>query len=305
MPVPPHLEFFIDPSRCIGCQACVQACSECDTHKGESMIHLEYVDRGALGADGARGLHALRAADLRRGLPRRRDQAHRRRRGAERAQAALHRLRQLRAGCPFGVPELYIDRSDHDEVRHVLRPHFGRQEADVRDGLPEPGALLRHAREISALRPQSTPTNTFRFGDQTITTRVNVMVPKPAGAPAHDRRDRGDGRAPAEPHGAAAGGGRDDPTPSPRWRSEPWRTIRRGASRRISRSTRASTRPKREGLTGTARADVYGPTRDPDDVTVAARRPPMASSRGGGRTSRSTGRRITTSRAATSRSSWC
>ena len=27
-------EFFIDPSRCIGCQACVQACSECDTHKG-------------------------------------------------------------------------------------------------------------------------------------------------------------------------------------------------------------------------------------------------------------------------------
>jgi len=39
-------EFFLDSSRCIGCQACVQACTECDTHKGESMIHLEYVDRG-------------------------------------------------------------------------------------------------------------------------------------------------------------------------------------------------------------------------------------------------------------------
>ena len=38
-------EFFIDQSRCIGCQACVQACSECDTHRGRSMIHLEFVDR--------------------------------------------------------------------------------------------------------------------------------------------------------------------------------------------------------------------------------------------------------------------
>ena len=29
-----ELEFFIDYSRCIGCQACVQACEECDTHRG-------------------------------------------------------------------------------------------------------------------------------------------------------------------------------------------------------------------------------------------------------------------------------
>src|ERR1022692_321033 len=42
---PDQYEFFIDPARCIGCQACVQACTECDSHKGHSMIHLEYVDR--------------------------------------------------------------------------------------------------------------------------------------------------------------------------------------------------------------------------------------------------------------------
>ena len=35
----------IDPSRCIGCQACFQACSECDTHRGRSMIHLETIQR--------------------------------------------------------------------------------------------------------------------------------------------------------------------------------------------------------------------------------------------------------------------
>ena len=39
------MEFFIDPARCIGCQACVHACAECETHKGHSMIHLEYIDR--------------------------------------------------------------------------------------------------------------------------------------------------------------------------------------------------------------------------------------------------------------------
>ena len=38
---------FIDPSRCIGCRACEAACRECDSHKGESMIMVDFVDRGA------------------------------------------------------------------------------------------------------------------------------------------------------------------------------------------------------------------------------------------------------------------
>ena len=40
-----ELAFFIDYSRCIGCRACVQACEECDTHRGRSMIHLEVIER--------------------------------------------------------------------------------------------------------------------------------------------------------------------------------------------------------------------------------------------------------------------
>lgn len=36
---------FLDPSRCIGCRSCEAACRECDTHKGESMIMVDFIDR--------------------------------------------------------------------------------------------------------------------------------------------------------------------------------------------------------------------------------------------------------------------
>ncbi|MFN7929396.1 MAG: 4Fe-4S binding protein [Blastocatellia bacterium] len=69
------MEFFIDPNRCIGCQSCVQACSECDTHKGQPMIHLNtWIAR--IRCNRARRLYALRSADLCRSLPRRCHQTH-------------------------------------------------------------------------------------------------------------------------------------------------------------------------------------------------------------------------------------
>ena len=37
--------FVIDQSRCIGCEACVQACAECGTHRGTTLIHLDVLDR--------------------------------------------------------------------------------------------------------------------------------------------------------------------------------------------------------------------------------------------------------------------
>ncbi len=40
-----ELVFVIDQSRCIGCRACVEACGECGTHRGTSLIHLDEVDR--------------------------------------------------------------------------------------------------------------------------------------------------------------------------------------------------------------------------------------------------------------------
>lgn len=36
---------FVDSSRCIGCRSCEAACRECDSHKGESMIMVDFINR--------------------------------------------------------------------------------------------------------------------------------------------------------------------------------------------------------------------------------------------------------------------
>src|SRR5258708_15624459 len=46
-------EFYVDPSRCIGCQSCVKAFEECETHRGTSLINFDFIDRGRTTASAA------------------------------------------------------------------------------------------------------------------------------------------------------------------------------------------------------------------------------------------------------------
>jgi Fe-S-cluster-containing dehydrogenase component len=178
MPVSPRLEFFVDPSRCIGCHSCVQACSECDTHKGESMIHLEFVDRGhSVQTVPTVCMHCEQptCAEV---CP-----ADAIKRTADGVVQSARKPRCIACGncvlaCPFGVPELYIDRQImmkcdmcYDRTSVGKRPMC----ATV---CPSQALFFGSREQIHALRPQSMPTNQFRFGEQTITTRVNVMVPR-------------------------------------------------------------------------------------------------------------------------------
>ena len=99
-------EFYIDPSRCIGCESCVNACAECETHRGHSMIHVDFIDRPSLNCHGAVCLHALRRSYLCAGMPGRRHQEERRRRRPVFLETSLHRLFQLRAGLAHsGFPK--------------------------------------------------------------------------------------------------------------------------------------------------------------------------------------------------------
>jgi Fe-S-cluster-containing dehydrogenase component len=178
MSVPGQLEFFIDPNRCIGCQACVQACSECDTHRGHSMIHLEYVDR-------AHSVQTVPVVCMHCEQPTCAEvcPADAIKRTADGVVQSARKPRCIACGncvlaCPFGVPELY----QGPEIMMKCDMCYDRTSAGKKPMCatvcPSQALFFGTRDQIQQIRPMSTPSNRFRFGNQTITTRVSIMVPR-------------------------------------------------------------------------------------------------------------------------------
>ncbi|MBM7844947.1 MULTISPECIES: 4Fe-4S dicluster domain-containing protein [Herpetosiphon] len=173
-------EFFIDPSRCIGCQSCVQACSECDTHKGQAMIHLEFVNRHystqtapvvCMHCDSPTCAEVC-PADAIKKTPDGVVQTARKPRCIACNNCVL--------ACPFGVPKM----NSGAELMMKCDMCYDRTsigKAPMCASVCPSGALYYGTREqIEAQRPRSMPINQFQFGQQTISTKVHMMVPRTA-----------------------------------------------------------------------------------------------------------------------------
>jgi Fe-S-cluster-containing dehydrogenase component len=168
--------FYIDPSRCIGCNACVAACAECDTHAGVSMIHLEEIERGdTVQTTPIICMHcdepacaAVCPADAIKRTP----------------DGVVHSSLKPRCigctncvfSCPFGVPKYdgYIDmmmKCDmcYDRTSVGLKPMCAT--------VCPSGALFFGTPEEIAEQRSGTPVTEFVFGSRTIRTKVALMMP--------------------------------------------------------------------------------------------------------------------------------
>src|SRR5215467_13938972 len=173
-----EMEFFIDPSRCIGCQSCVHACSECETHKGHSMIHLEYVDR-------SRSVQTVPVVCMHCESPTCAEvcPADAIKRSGDGRVMTARKPRCIACSncvlaCPFGVPKMMTEFDLMMKCDMCYdRTSTGRKPMCA--SVCPSGALFYGPRaEVEATRLRSRPINQFQFGGQTIRTKVNMLVPK-------------------------------------------------------------------------------------------------------------------------------
>ena len=172
--------FFLDSTRCIGCNACVQACSECDTHRGYSMIQLDILDRAespqtapviCMHCDAPTCAEVCPADAIKRT-----------------ADGVVQTARKPRCiacnncvlACPFGVPKMNTD------IKLMMKCDLCYDRTSVgkkpmcASVCPSQALFFGTRDEIERLRPRSRPTRMFQFGRQRITTKVLMMIPRGA-----------------------------------------------------------------------------------------------------------------------------
>ena len=170
--------FIIDPARCIGCQACVQACAECGTHRGTSMIHLEFIDRAnTVQTTPQICMHCedptcaqVCPADAIKKTPDGVVQSSLKPRCIGCSNCVL--------ACPFGVPK-YMAEPDQMMKCDMCydRTAFGKKPMCATVCPSE--ALYFGTREEWESRRKGTLVNEFQFGRQTVKTAVYMVMPEP------------------------------------------------------------------------------------------------------------------------------
>lgn len=191
-------EFYVDPSRCIGCQACVSACAECGTHRGVSLIHVDTIDREW--STETTPMVCMHCEEPTCALVCPADAIKKGEDGVVRSalKSRCIACSNCVLACPFGVPKVHhqmelMMKCDmcYDRTSIGLRPMC----ATV---CPSQALLYTTPEEAASLRPGQA-VNKFVFGEQEVKTKVYYFLPEGANQlkvdvidemwrPEHERR---------------------------------------------------------------------------------------------------------------------
>lgn len=169
-------EFCVDPSRCIGCRSCVAACAECDSHRGHSMIHVDFIDRPhSIATVPTVCMHCVEptcalvcpADAIKRGED-----------GVVRSalEPRCIACSNCVLACPFGVPTVHVA----PELMMKCDMCYDRTSAGLRPmcaTVCPSQALSFGPPDVIAAQRRATPVRRFRFGQEHVETKVFMMAP--------------------------------------------------------------------------------------------------------------------------------
>ena len=174
-------EFFVDPSRCIGCRSCVAACAECDSHRGQSMIHVDYLDRASSIA--TTPMVCMHCVEPTCALVCPADAIKQGEDGVVRSALKPRCIACSNCvlACPFGIPTVHVGpelmmKCDmcYDRTSIGLRPMCAT--------VCPSQALSFGPADVIARQRLAAPVRDFRFGNELVRTKVFMMAP--VGEPA-------------------------------------------------------------------------------------------------------------------------